>query len=677
MRRICFIIMLFLCFALQGCEKADCQENETVTYVNSSESRESEDTPETKTEDIKETDKMDAYYGCYQITQFYPTIYYRNRKYDVLPEQEADMMLGRIIIMEADLLVTYDSERVLGTKEGRDGFDGNYILKEYTIENPQYMCELMTTEPMDFPGEFREQIGNVITTPQLSPYGPQYYYTISETDQMLLYSTLTGQYFLLERENQNQEELPPKKLSNAQINQLLEELYGTYEITEFLPTKFYPAKDSCGYEILPQEEADMMIGQKIVIREELFCTYDNNRKPNSWIADRLEDGFWIEKVDIENPEYRVERKLRKDIYGLRDDMLPKELQQEEYIEIDVYPGYERGDNTLPQLFLTENGKIIMYAMGEYFLLERKFLSSSKNAEPLIECEDADRKAGNDKESTEDIVQVIFDYLHLDALEFQEKYKKEELYENGILYCSKDAWKYDGSQLDAFQNDCYDVDNITAIRICKTQSVPVYYNLNIGDQTDQYEQKIHIDCNTDYAVSIYSKPSNDNLLRIEEISFIKVELNEGTAQEGLYHFIENNYYEVMESLEYETWILSPDGEKAVCVSNGALPKHPSQIFIWYKDDKPLTIFRRTWEHRVIGWIDNDHLVCDVVDIDTPVLLHLERNEIEPIVSKNCNYDTYGAQYEIQENCLIAQSCGEQLYKWEILEKDEEIFVVDIE
>ena len=75
MRRICFIIMLFLCCALQGCEKADYQENETVTYVNSSESRESEDTPETKIEEIKETDKMDAYYGCYQITQFYPTIY--------------------------------------------------------------------------------------------------------------------------------------------------------------------------------------------------------------------------------------------------------------------------------------------------------------------------------------------------------------------------------------------------------------------------------------------------------------------------------------------------------------------------------------------------------------------------------------------------------------------------
>lgn len=38
--------MLFLCFALQGCEKADYQEYETGAYVNSPESRESEETPE-------------------------------------------------------------------------------------------------------------------------------------------------------------------------------------------------------------------------------------------------------------------------------------------------------------------------------------------------------------------------------------------------------------------------------------------------------------------------------------------------------------------------------------------------------------------------------------------------------------------------------------------------------
>lgn len=45
MRRICCIIMLFLCFALQGCEKADYREYETGACVNSSESKENEDTP--------------------------------------------------------------------------------------------------------------------------------------------------------------------------------------------------------------------------------------------------------------------------------------------------------------------------------------------------------------------------------------------------------------------------------------------------------------------------------------------------------------------------------------------------------------------------------------------------------------------------------------------------------
>ena len=136
----------------------------------------------------------------------------------------------------------------------------------------------------------------------------------------------------------------------------------------FLPTKFYPAKDSAGYVILPQEEADLMLGQEVIITEEQFNTYDNRRSPNSAITDRSEDDFWIEKVEIATPEYRVEGRFRKDIYGLRDDMLPEELRQQEYIEIDVYPGYGR---MLPQLFLTEDGKIMMYSMGEYFLLEKK------------------------------------------------------------------------------------------------------------------------------------------------------------------------------------------------------------------------------------------------------------------------------------------------------------------
>ena len=127
-----------------------------------------------------DTDGMAEYYGYYQITQFYPTIYYGKIKYDCLPEQEADMMLGRIVIIEPERLVTYDSERRLGTREGRDGFGGNYIIKEYTIDNPKYECKGIESELIEsFPkSDIDKKLENVITIPQLcSPYGTQYYYT--------------------------------------------------------------------------------------------------------------------------------------------------------------------------------------------------------------------------------------------------------------------------------------------------------------------------------------------------------------------------------------------------------------------------------------------------------------------------------------------------------------------
>lgn len=41
------------------------------------------------------------------------------------------------------------------------------------------------------------------------------------------------------------------------------------------------------------------------------------------------------------------------------------------MEIDVYPGLRLGsDRYLPQLFLLDDGRILMYSMGQYFLLEK-------------------------------------------------------------------------------------------------------------------------------------------------------------------------------------------------------------------------------------------------------------------------------------------------------------------
>lgn len=126
------------------------------------------------------------------------------------------------------------------------------------------------------------------------------------------------------------------------------------------------------YEIrLPRKETDMMIGQEIRIEEGYFSTYDNFRLPNSEIAGRAMDEFLLEEVNIPDLDYQVTVKQRDEIYGLRDEMLREDIVQEEYIEVNVLPGYyTNGDRNLTQLYLLEDGRIIMYAMGEYFLLQK-------------------------------------------------------------------------------------------------------------------------------------------------------------------------------------------------------------------------------------------------------------------------------------------------------------------
>lgn len=149
---------------------------------------------------------------------------------------------------------------------------------------------------------------------------------------------------------------------------------------------------------------------------------------------------------------------------------------------------------------------------------------------------------------------------MDAIEFRENYDREDLYQSGILYCGHEAWKYDGNQVDAYQEpgDYYDVVNITAIRFYKEQPVPAYLDMNINDQYSQCEGKISIDYHTDYTVYIYTMPGNNDLPYIQEISFVKIELYKGTAPEDLYQYIESQYYRVMESLKDERWVVSPDG-----------------------------------------------------------------------------------------------------------------------
>ena len=214
-------------------------------------------------------------------------------------------------------------------------------------------------------GELSEQLDGMITTPQLSePYGKQKFYTFKDKDILVLYSEVAGEYFLLERcEEEPKEE--HTKWSGVETKKLLEKIYGAYQVAKFLPTKFFPITDYNDEEMLSADEADMMLGRIVTISEDLFVTYDN-----WWRYNRNRP--WVAEAEVKNPDYRVKTVWADEIYGIRDGMLPEDLAQQEYVEVDVYPGYWSNmiHMNLPQMYLVNDGRIILYAMGQYFLLER-------------------------------------------------------------------------------------------------------------------------------------------------------------------------------------------------------------------------------------------------------------------------------------------------------------------
>lgn len=265
-------------------------------------------------------------------------------------------------------------------------------------------------------------------------------------------------------------------------------------------------------------------------------------------------------------------------------------------------------------------------------------------------------------------QIISDFLMMDSESFQGKYDRDKLYKEDILYCNMDTWKYQGKQLDAYQDAevYYQVENISAIR----------FQEGTLERADLPENGIEVAASEalllevfeNYAVSIY-RPDKGSA---GEVSFIRVEVAEGAVPKELYSYLEEEYYQVREEIQQKQWILSPEGTREACVSNGSLPKHSSQIFVRYQDKIPERIFRRTWECRIIGWIDENHLICYEVDRG-PVLIHLENDQTAYIKKEEDDYDAYGADYRMEGDALICECMGEELYRWKIVSEKGEILL----
>ncbi len=90
-----------------------------------------------------------------------------------------------------------------------------------------------------------EKIVGKISIQVATPWGDQEYFVME--DNIIIHSSLSGQYFLLEKlDKETGKVMSDKQMSATDREAILQETYRTYTVTEFLPTKFYPALDSGG-----------------------------------------------------------------------------------------------------------------------------------------------------------------------------------------------------------------------------------------------------------------------------------------------------------------------------------------------------------------------------------------------------------------------------------------------
>lgn len=238
--------------------------------------------------------------------------------------------------------------------------------------------------------------------------------------------------------------------------------------------------------------------------------------------------------------------------------------------------------------------------------------------------------------------VVSDFLSMNTEEFAKKYDKKELYD-------RDIWEERDTLADNQEAGNTDV------RYFGDYAMSMYFRQNTEGEKGKEEQELI------------------------ELSYIKVKLDKSDSRETapaiLYDDIERYYYQVQEEIQSGEWAVSPDQQKAVCITNGMIPKHPAQIFVRYQDKHPDVIFRRTWECHFAEWVDEDHFIC--YNDGGPIMIHLETHQIEDIKKEEDDYDTWGCEYEIKGNQLIATFMDEEYYRWDIVREGGEIRMIKAE
>ena len=155
-----------------------------------------------------------------------------------------------------------------------------------------------------------------------------------------------------------------KTQKEAQDIEEIKKYYGTYKISEFWPDikPWIGSRD----DLLPWEEVELFLQQQIVISEELFLTYDNNRYHGGGLRNM---DFYIEQYQIENPTYSISENLNGIFLPKTQD---KALEPEKVLTVE--DGYLINGNELvkPEFVITQGGKLIMILekAGQYFILDK-------------------------------------------------------------------------------------------------------------------------------------------------------------------------------------------------------------------------------------------------------------------------------------------------------------------
>lgn len=164
-------------------------------------------------------DAPNRYFGEYLVTRFCPAENYADISETVLTFEEAEQMIGKKIVIQREFFLTCDSERRRGIREDRKLSAEECMITEYHDTSPDYYCESVLVDEggkEEYPyiymvsmneslreaidEEYYEKI-NYVFYNSLFPW--QQFYTLEGEDKLIMHSMLTGQNFILEKEEVN------------------------------------------------------------------------------------------------------------------------------------------------------------------------------------------------------------------------------------------------------------------------------------------------------------------------------------------------------------------------------------------------------------------------------------------------------------------------------------------